>query len=771
MKIKNLKLGTRMSIVMILLAIIPVLIISISQNNKSEAALKKTQIEKMITIANNKKREIEKTFNYIIETANEIPLTSNNRTQIIEKLNILSEYAIIDNQKSITESSNLSYFQSLLESPKNQTIIEKLTKKNETTLSETFTQDQNEEITMLVSKPVIINETRQGTILFKINLKYITDIIYERSDLGTTGEIVIAHSEGDHAIFTFPLRYDHNAALKRKIYFDDSPVARPIKEATQGIKDSGIAIDYRGEPIIAAWEPITLPSSKYPWGIVAKIDLNEGIAAVTDLKKSTYTLTVTFFIIIIHAGYYFSRTITKPLEKVKDYANNIALGNYDENINIDAHDEVGELTSSITHMAQTLIAQKEAVTETQSALKKNISTLEERNSSLNNVKKAMINILEDLETEKAKITASKAKDEALLSSIGDGMIAIESDLTISVINKAAEKILKIKKEESIGKKLFDVITVTDEEGKSVPDNAKPALIALNQNIKTSNNKLLYKNKEDYTVPVSITAAPIISNEKAIGVIIIFRDITKEKNIDRMKTEFISLASHQLRTPLSAIKWFLEMLLNGDAGKISDEQKEMLENVNQSNERMIQLVNSLLNISRIESGRIIIDPKPTNLNTLVSEILTEIEGRAKEKDIHIIFSSNENIQEIMVDPKLIYEVYKNLITNAIKYSPEKSEITIIISSKENEIISQVSDNGYGIPEKDQHRIFQKFFRAENILEHDTDGNGLGLYLTKAIVESSGGKISFESSVGKGTTFFFSLPKKGSKKQEGNVSLNS
>ncbi len=375
-------------------------------------------------------------------------------------------------------------------------------------------------------------------------------------------------------------------------------------------------------------------------------------------------------------------------------------------------------------------------------------------------------------TEPLEIKEKLAIDEAIITSVGDGLIITDKQGKILLMNPAASSMLRRNPKEVVGRDLIETVQAADINGQIIPKENRPLLTVLRTGQSFTNHAANYYVRSDNTkFPAAITTSPIIFNTEIIGAIITFRDITHEKEVDRMKTEFISLASHQLRTPLSAIRWFLEMLLSGDAGKLNEEQIKFLKNINDSTIRMIALVNDLLNISRIESGRIIVDPKPTHLGELLNGILQEVKLKYQAKKQKVIVSYHPDLPKINIDPNLIRAVYLNLINNAIKYTPEEGEITIIISKKAGEIITQISDSGCGIPKGEQHRVFQKFFRGSNVARRVLDGTGLGLYLAKAIIKSSSGKLWFESEENKGTTFWFTLPISGILPRRGDVTINS
>lgn len=403
------------------------------------------------------------------------------------------------------------------------------------------------------------------------------------------------------------------------------------------------------------------------------------------------------------------------------------------------------------------------------ALFHNITERKRIEKNLEDAKKAAQNVLEDLQVEKEKLAESIAKDEALLASIGNGVIATDQDDKVVVINKAAEDLLGFTNEEIVGKSFVQAISLRDAEGNIIPDAQQPIRLALISGKTTTTTTTLVR-KDGAKVPVAIIVTPFKLNDKIIGAIAVFRDITKEKEIDKAKTEFVSLASHQLRTPLSTINWYLEMLLAEDKTKLSDEQKEYAKEAAAASKRMAELVNALLNVSRIEMGTFTVEPEPINIAEAVKAVILEFEHKISEKKLVVSQVYDPSLSKIMTDPKLLTIICQNLLENAVHYTPEGGKIKVSLKRKGSDILITVVDSGIGIPKIQQPMMFGKLFRADNARKKDNEGTGLGLYITKAILDHSGGKIWFESEENKGTTFYVTLPLEEMRKKEGTKPLS-
>jgi signal transduction histidine kinase len=243
---------------------------------------------------------------------------------------------------------------------------------------------------------------------------------------------------------------------------------------------------------------------------------------------------------------------------------------------------------------------------------------------------------------------------------------------------------------------------------------------------------------------------------------IFHDLTREKAIDQIKSEFISIAAHQLRTPLSAIKWILKMVLDEDSGKLNEEQRELLDKGYKSNERIIGLVNDLLSVSRIEEGRFGYNFDMCDLQEIIDIVKDNTKNLIKKNSQSFKITKPSNLPKAYIDKERILLVLQNLVDNAIKYTPEFGKIEIIIKKQDDKFLKvSIKDNGVGIPEKDKVKLFTKFFRATNVMRMQTEGSGLGLFIAKNIIEEHKGRIYIESEEGKGTKINFTLPLKSSK----------
>ncbi|HSX06699.1 MAG TPA: PAS domain-containing sensor histidine kinase [Candidatus Saccharimonadia bacterium] len=362
-----------------------------------------------------------------------------------------------------------------------------------------------------------------------------------------------------------------------------------------------------------------------------------------------------------------------------------------------------------------------------------------------------------------------AKAETILQSIGEGVIVFNADGNVETVNPVAERLLGYSEAQLTRGRYVELVRAKDENGVEIPANERPLgqVILTKKPIATS---LYYTRRNGKAFPAQISIAPIIMDGTLKGAIEVFRDIYREKEIDKSKTEFVSLASHQLRTPLSTISWYAEMLLAGDAGKITKEQSRYIDEIYRSNQRMTELVGSLLNVSRIELGTFSVDPEPTDLVTLAQDTVKDLEPQIFARRLNFQEYYEPNIPIVNVDPKLMRMVIENLASNAIKYTPEAGKVSLYIKHHAGATQITVKDSGLGIPVRQQDKIFSKLFRADNVKTHDTEGTGLGLYLVKSIVDYSGGKIWFKSAENKGTAFHVSIPDEGMKHKRGTKQLS-
>ena len=359
---------------------------------------------------------------------------------------------------------------------------------------------------------------------------------------------------------------------------------------------------------------------------------------------------------------------------------------------------------------------------------------------------ALLNMLEDTDEARRRAEEEKNKTLLIINNFTDGLLVFDSKNQLSLFNPQAEKFFGLKARNLVGKTLSEL---------EIASALSPILKSFGGELKNIFRQEV-PLRDDLVLEMS--ALKIINNEGGeAGSLVILHDITREKMIEKMKTEFVSLAAHQLRTPLSAIKWTIRMILDGDVGTIGKNQKDMLQKTYLSNERMIGLVNDLLNVTRIEEGRYIFKRVSADIGAIAQFVVDSYQEEAKKRDIKLeLVRPNKKLPEIIVDEEKINVAFQNILDNAIKYTPRGGRVTVAVSLNKKEVEISIKDTGLGIPSSQQKRVFTKFFRAANIMGVETEGSGLGLFITKNIVEAHGGKIWFESSEGQGSIFHFSLP---------------
>lgn len=368
--------------------------------------------------------------------------------------------------------------------------------------------------------------------------------------------------------------------------------------------------------------------------------------------------------------------------------------------------------------------------------------------------------LQKLQASRRTLMIQNAQDEAILSGIGDAVFAINANKEIILFNNAAEKISGYTEKEAIGKPYSEVLKFAlEKDGTPTTEFIDNALKGTAGEM---NSQTLIIRKDGSTLPVADSAAPIWTTNKEIqGVVVVFRDVTKEHQLAKLKDEFVSLASHELRTPMTAIKGFISMILDGDFGTVPQKLQEPIAVIGESANRLIHLVNDMLNVSRIEAGRLKFNLVNVTPGNLVTEVVNSLQPIAKEKNLTLTteISISEDIS-IQADIDKFKQVLHNLIGNSLKFT-DKGGITVKVIVQKEMVEFQVIDTGVGIAPADQEKLFNKFQQVSSSQAGKPAGTGLGLYLSKELVQRQGGEMWISNSeVGKGSTFSFTLPLTGS-----------
>lgn len=348
--------------------------------------------------------------------------------------------------------------------------------------------------------------------------------------------------------------------------------------------------------------------------------------------------------------------------------------------------------------------------------------------------------------------------EAVLTSIGEGVVVTDHAGLILLANKRFVELTGWKAEEVLGKKMVDVLVRQDESGRRIPDEERILTQVLTGREMASTVGYSYLMRKDGTrFPAKISVTSIYIDEKIVGAVELFSDMTAEKQLEQTRTDFLSLASHQLRTPLSGTRWVLETLQRGIAGEMNEKQRKYIEHLYDVNMRMIKLASDMLRLLNLESKKTLIIERQFPVRTLFEQVAQMLAATAEEKGVVIEMPPESLKTEVETDVGMAVSILESMVANAIHYSDIGQSVVLGSTETPEEVILFVKDQGIGIPQDEQSKIFERFYRASNAKLMLPDGTGLGLSISKMIAEKIGAKITLVSKEGKGSTFSLHIPK--------------
>jgi PAS domain S-box-containing protein len=451
------------------------------------------------------------------------------------------------------------------------------------------------------------------------------------------------------------------------------------------------------------------------------LEANQATMAQTEKNVESIALNSTFLMIItlivslvlsIFISYNFTRTIIKPAEKLTQSVRKIGQGHLAQKIDVNTDDEIGELSSEFNKMTERLRSYEQ------------------------------MNI--------HQLIAEKKKSETIVENIVDPIIVTDRQGALMLMNQAAAAVFDVHGPDWLGKPLRTVIgnqswaEMLELNGvQRYEEEKRDQLFAF-----VRNNATLYFRPRQ---------AQIVDDQGNVqGVVTLLQDVTRFKDLDRMKSEFIATVSHELRTPLTSLSMGIDILSQGVVGAVNQHQKELLVAAKDDSERLRKLVKDLLDLSKLESGKYEMKKEFVDFRRLVAEAVRPLRLPFEEKQIQLEFDVPERFPALFADPHQLIWVVTNLLSNALRFTDPGGSVHLTAKEEKDKLLVTVSDTGHGIPREHQETVFEKFVQVKSPTETTPGSVGLGLAIAREVVESHGGRIWLESTVGVGSTFFFTLP---------------
>ncbi|HET9411901.1 MAG TPA: ATP-binding protein [Candidatus Saccharimonadales bacterium] len=562
-------------------------------------------------------------------------------------------------------------------------------------------KDQRDGIDKLyITAKVNVNKTESGVVSVVFRIDDIIAALQDYTGLGTTGETVVAEKTQDGTVVSlFPLRFDADAPQKTN-------VSSLQLFAPAGQQDYKELTDYRGKQVMVAAKSIGFAD----WVIAAKIDTSEALAQIDQLRNLLFIIVLTSSGAIVLIALGLTRFFTQPILQIATIARRIGRGDFLARTFVRRNDEIGMLAESINAMGISL------------------------------------------DTFVTSIESQRNRLEVILNSTKEGILAIDKQGMIVLVNQAAAEMARLDSDKLVGKNINDIFAWT-QQGQPFTADYAPANSAVYEDLE-------FTNVAGATSYVKLIVARVSGEQeqKAAQTIVTIHDETRDRELEAMKVDFVSMAAHELRTPLAAIRGYLELItFKGGQGVASDDTSKYLQQALKSSTELGGLINNLLDVTRIERGTLTFNLENVDIAADVKQAVEEATFSARDKKITVVYQGATEGCFVIADRIALHEVINNLISNAIKYTPEGGKVSVLLGVQGADYRVQVTDTGVGIPKQSQSNLFTKFYRVHGGLDSGSTGTGLGLFIAKSLIERQGGTITFSSEEGKGSTFIITLPK--------------
>lgn len=559
--------------------------------------------------------------------------------------------------------------------------------------------------------------------------------------LGETGETILAKRNvyGD-AVFLMPGRFDEKAARWRTLSRRNvnAPITYALLRKQRLFTD---APDYRGETVFAATRYIDKPD----WGLVVKMDQSEALASIAEIRNVWLIIVLVSLLAILLPSMAIARSITRPIRDLTLVASRISEGDFSQRVVTWGAGEIGTLAHAFNHMATRVV-------EAKIGLERRV---EERTAEL---------VRSNAELEELAVVAKRAEEslqveqeflKAVLHNLKAGIVACDAQGYLTVFNRATREFHGLPEKGIPADEWAEYYDLFQADAKTRMRKEKIPLFRALQGEVVDDVEMVIAPRHGETRTILASGQAIFNAQGTkIGAVVAMHDITERKAIERMKDEFIATVSHELRTPLTSIQGHLELVLDGDAGPVTETQKSFLEVASQSTERLGLLINDLLDMEMIIAGKMRLRMEPVDVGGLLREVASTFRLVAERKGL-TFREQAADLPAVLGDRDRLVQVFNNLLSNATKYTPA-GEVGVGAAVVDGHVEVVVHDTGIGMSTEEQEQLFKKFFRSQEAVVREAGGTGLGLAIVKEMVAGHGGRIQVESRKGAGTRVQVSLP---------------